>query len=277
VKIVVWDMTIVRRMQKIVVLLVGAIFVTAGSAYCAGWEYISPARVHSLLNEGSGLWLLDIRGGAAFDRQHIEGAINVPLEELSVKNFPQQKMLVLVDDAIGLKGALDAAVLLSQRGYKKVYILDGGLWKWNSERYPVVGSDDGLDLVTARELRWVIENKVRVKIYDLRDEQEVKKTGTVPGAEAIKGKDLNKRVGNLSVMLKKGEKKGLAAKLDVAPPVVVVLPQGVDPVSVLIRIEKGNTDLRYLDGGYEAWVSEKSTKTVGSCPVCSARKKEAVK
>src|SRR6266568_7086687 len=83
------------------------------AVFAADWQWMKPQRLHSLLSEGSGLWLVDVRNPAAFEHGHIEGAIHVPAEIVPKKQFPAQKMIVLVDDSLGLKKAWVAATALA--------------------------------------------------------------------------------------------------------------------------------------------------------------------
>jgi predicted sulfurtransferase len=69
----------------------------------AGWQHITPERAYNLVKEGSGLWLVDVRSEAEFQQGHLEGAVNIPAETLPLKKFSKQKILVLVDDSLGLR------------------------------------------------------------------------------------------------------------------------------------------------------------------------------
>src|SRR5689334_19737135 len=98
--------------------------------FAAGWQWIAPQRVHGLVKEGSSLWIVDVRNPAAFEQGHIEGALNIPVDLLKVKNLPKGKLIVLGDDSLGLKNARNAAEILAKKGCDKVFILEGGIPAW---------------------------------------------------------------------------------------------------------------------------------------------------
>ena len=86
--------------------------------------------------------LLDVRTPAEFDEEHVEGAVNLPLEELQSSDgnlpaLPQEEKdkLILTVCNVG-KISLTAMLLLKSLGYRNVKNLDGGMTAWMSEGYP---------------------------------------------------------------------------------------------------------------------------------------------
>jgi rhodanese-related sulfurtransferase len=85
--------------------------------------------------------LVDVRTLAEFDEEHVEGAVNLPLEELQSSDgnlpaLPQEKdKLILTVCNVG-KISLTAMLLLKSLGYRNVKNLDGGMTAWMSEGYP---------------------------------------------------------------------------------------------------------------------------------------------
>ena len=75
------------------------------------------------LNE---LFLLDVRTREEFDRATIEGAVNIPVQELRdrYEEIPRDKTLV-VFCGIGLR-AYRAERILRQHGFEDIYNLSGG-------------------------------------------------------------------------------------------------------------------------------------------------------
>lgn len=246
-----------------------------GSAFSGGWELISPDRVYTMIKEGSGLWLIDVRGPLSFKEGHIEGSVNIPATTLSVKRFPRKKILVLADDSLGLKNAKDAASTLVKNGHERVFVLEGGIIAWEREGYPFAGvsTKETARKVMARELKWAVENNVPLRILDLRGKDEIK-GGSIPGSQAIEGEDMQKKLMKLRNVLAGDEKKGLAGKLEGSKTAVLIFPITVN-VKQIFEQSLGDLhgDIRYLEGGYGAWALKRGTKVTGSCPTCPASKR----
>lgn len=242
-------------------------------AISAGRQWITPQRVHSLVREGSGLWLVDVRGESAFAEGHIEGAVHIPADIIATKRLPKGKTIVIVDDALGLRRGGEAADLLIKNGHEKVYLLEGGMAAWEAEGYPVAGKGSGRALrsVMPDELNWAQENRIPLRIFDLRDRDE-RTQGAVPQALVVEGANLAERMKKVREIMVKSRKKGLAAKLEKPATCILVFPTAVDPRPILERsINELTGDVRYLEGGYAAWVAKpekRVTNTQGGCPTC---------
>jgi rhodanese-related sulfurtransferase len=76
-------------------------------------------------------WLLDVRNPDEFEAGHIEGAINIPLDNLrtSLHQLPQNKTIYIYCQ-IGLRGYLAQRILL-QNGFNRVFNISGGYKLWN--------------------------------------------------------------------------------------------------------------------------------------------------
>lgn len=238
----------------------------------AGWQWIAPQRVHSMVKEGSGLWLVDVRIGSAFDQGHIEGAVNIPADLLQVRNLPKAKIIVLADDSLGLQNARKGAEILLKKGYEKVFILEGGLPAWQAESLPSTGKSEGhLRPVMWDELAWARTNGIRIRLLDLRDKDERIKA-PVEGAKELKGATLDERLAALKVEFLPSVDKGLAGKLEKPLPVVIVLPATPLPLDAVQRTLRDLPgDFRYLEGAYPQWaVREKQQplSELGVCPTC---------
>lgn len=213
--------------------------------------------MQSILKEGSGLWLIDVRGSNAYDTEHIEGSVNVPVNYLQYKKFPLNKWLVLVDDSLGLKSAKEAAEMLVKNGYESVYILEGGLTLWRFEGYPVVGQRALIRGVSADELKWAIQNEIPLTIYDMRGRQGPEKD-KIQNSEPVSGNSINERVEKLKELLHNEENKDISNKLK-KPRTIVLLLSGHEDAAGLIEKTLYDTkdDIGYLIGGYEAFMSGK--------------------
>ena len=93
------------------------------------------------LDTGNGLLVLDVRPGEAFtgEQGHIEGAVNIPLDELprrmaELEDYLERPVAIVCrTDRMSAK----AAVLLTQEGFTDVQVVRGGMTKWNEAGLPV--------------------------------------------------------------------------------------------------------------------------------------------
>jgi NADPH-dependent 2,4-dienoyl-CoA reductase/sulfur reductase-like enzyme/rhodanese-related sulfurtransferase len=77
-------------------------------------------------------WLLDVRTAAEYERGAIEGAVNIPLDELRARldEVPRNTPIYLYCQ-IGLRGYLATRILV-QHGFNEVYNLSGGYKLWQA-------------------------------------------------------------------------------------------------------------------------------------------------
>lgn len=261
-------------LRRSAVAVMAAVFLAALPALslAAEWQWIAPQRVNALLKEGSGLWLVDVRNEGAFKEGHLEGAMLIPADTIASKRLPKGKVVVLVDDSLGLRKGRGAAETLLKNGHEKVFVLDGGLPTWEGEGYPVTGKGALFKSVMPEDIAWASENKIPLRVLDLRDLAE-QSQGPVKMARNVEGKNFAERLVKVKELLDPG-KKGLTAKLEKPVPTVLVLPTAVDPRPVLERALRGSAgDVRYLAGAYAAWAAKPDKNLIGArgaCPTCPA-------
>jgi rhodanese-related sulfurtransferase len=77
-------------------------------------------------------YLLDVRTVKEFEAGHIEGAVNIPVDEIRqrLQEIPQAKRIDIYCEA-GLRGYL-ANRILRQNGFNEVFNLSGGYVLWNA-------------------------------------------------------------------------------------------------------------------------------------------------
>lgn len=82
--------------------------------------------------------VLDVRDKDSYAQEHIQGAVNIPLDELParVKELSKDKDIVPYCWTITCSLAPRAALWLSQRGYK-VHELVGGIGTWKKAGMPI--------------------------------------------------------------------------------------------------------------------------------------------
>lgn len=88
------------------------------------WDEVASLPAHSLL--------LDVRTVKEFEHGHIEGAVNIPVDEIRhhVDKLPADKPIYIYCEA-GLRGYL-AQRILRQTGFDKVSNLSGGYHSWEA-------------------------------------------------------------------------------------------------------------------------------------------------
>lgn len=112
--------------QKIVSLVVCLLLLTAcGTQY----KTITENEAKSLIENNA--ILIDVRSGHEFASGYIDGAINIPVENISTINYPKDTVIILYC-ASGVRSAT-AAKSLVDLGYTNIYNMDGGLINWGGE------------------------------------------------------------------------------------------------------------------------------------------------
>lgn len=93
---------------------------------------IRAARLSRWQSEKKALFLLDIRAADSFSRDHIAGAVNIPVDLLDQRytDLPLDRMIVVVDEN-GFRSFL-AASYLSRKGFREVARLHRGMEGWKA-------------------------------------------------------------------------------------------------------------------------------------------------
>lgn len=122
----------------ILVLLLAATAVAAqtrsSSAPFARQELAARQRDHSAPA------LLDVRTPAEYREGHIDGALNVPVDQLAARHgalgFERDRAIVVYCKS-GRRAAR-AQQILQSLGYRQVRLLDGSIQAWQGEHRPLV-------------------------------------------------------------------------------------------------------------------------------------------
>jgi len=100
----------------------------------SGTQYLEPEQVAQMLVEKDPyLQLIDIRSLNEFEKFSLQGAINIPIDNLLAPEFVEtfdQDVKLNVFYGNGTTQANEAWMLLRQLGYKNIYVLRGGLNYW---------------------------------------------------------------------------------------------------------------------------------------------------
>lgn len=90
-----------------------------------------------LEKDGENVILSDVRAADEFSKEHIPGAINIPLEALAdkAKDFKKSQRIIVYGETHSDEASNRAAELLEQMGFRKVSDFDGGVYAWKQAGY----------------------------------------------------------------------------------------------------------------------------------------------
>jgi len=113
-------------------------------AYSKGWiltdfESLPPKQAYTLLKNDENVTLLDVRTTEEFSQEHIEGAILIPVQELSenlskLQSVKEKKIIVYCHSG---SRSVAASRILIKNGFVPLNI-KGGISEWKSEGLVVV-------------------------------------------------------------------------------------------------------------------------------------------
>lgn len=111
-------------------LLVFTVFIV-GALTAVG---VSPAELDARLGAGKKLTIVDVRSPAAYEKDHIANAINIPAVLCPGKKLPSIGSVVVYDDGLGNDQARGAAVALNAKPGIQAEVLEGGFAAWTESR-----------------------------------------------------------------------------------------------------------------------------------------------
>lgn len=127
-------------------LVIGAVLIVTASAYWLmmpreqdeGYGDVSVERAWELIQEKPSLVILDVRTDSEFREGHIEGAINIPVNELEERLGEldtEDEMLVYCRTGNRSSTALG---ILEENDFTKIYHMNKGITAWTTAGYPTV-------------------------------------------------------------------------------------------------------------------------------------------
>ena len=128
--------TLRKNFAAVFLLSVALLFAGCGGN---GYEHITHDDALRIMKANPDAIILDVRTREEFDKKHIPNALLVPIDDLRGGDFsklPDKSATILIHCRTGRR-AEDAAKILVERGYTKVYEF-GGLVDWTGD---VEGSD----------------------------------------------------------------------------------------------------------------------------------------
>ncbi len=103
------------------------------------WNTITAQSLRQSLNAKEELFLIDVREAGEYEGGHIQGAINISVNELPsrVKELPQDRNVRMVTYCATGRRSAYATMFLRVYGYNDVRTLTGGIREWVTSGYPV--------------------------------------------------------------------------------------------------------------------------------------------
>lgn len=129
---------------------------------------ITVDSVHSLLRTKD-VALIDRRDPMDYRSFHIEGSSNLNIAELIAKPYWISKKVILIGSGKAEAELYRECSRLKNKGYKSVYVMNGGLPSWFHKKLPFVGDSPNVSImgdVTAAELLVEIQNPYNVVLID---------------------------------------------------------------------------------------------------------------
>ncbi|MGL1863848.1 MAG: rhodanese-like domain-containing protein [Pseudodesulfovibrio sp.] len=105
--------------------------------------------LNEALKTGKDIVVIDARSAAAFEGEHIPGAINLPhpdMTEEGTQNLSRETLYVTYCDGIGCNASTKGALNMTRLGFQVEELLGGIDW-WKRDGYPTE-TDGGLKPLT---------------------------------------------------------------------------------------------------------------------------------
>lgn len=102
---------------------------------------LDPYDLYTAMQNGEGIIPVDTRKSAAYNKEHIPGAISLPhreIDEHSTKDLDKSKLFACYCKGIGCNASTRGALKLSMLGFR-VKELFGGIHSWKSDGYATEG------------------------------------------------------------------------------------------------------------------------------------------
>jgi rhodanese-related sulfurtransferase len=135
----------VSRKTTVIVMVVVAIVAIAAALYTPkllhwGEDYgdVTVQEASKLIGDKAELVILDVRTVSEYNDGHIEGAINIPVEELANRLSELNKNDELLVYCRTGNRSTTAVNILKDAGFTKIYHMYEGISVWIQQGYPVV-------------------------------------------------------------------------------------------------------------------------------------------
>lgn len=238
-------------MNKTTIASVFIVFPVLAAATAFGQELVLAENLRQLQVDKGSFTLIDVRDPNDFQRHHIEGAINIPKDNIGTNDLPKGGRIILYCGDARCPLSHAAAKTLMTSGVEKVGVLYGGIDQWEKRGYPVspvsVANSKPQGDIEVGELQARLQVSAKIIIVDVRPIQDFA-AGHLPGA--------------LSIPL---EKLSAAIKtLGKASEIVVYDRLSQRSKAASQRLAEAGLTARTLSGGIGAWAMKGYPLEAGS-------------
>jgi rhodanese-related sulfurtransferase len=101
-------------------------------------KQITRDELKNMFDEGLNFMLIDARGHAAYEKEHIPNAVSIPSDHLGVhlmKHETRESTIVTYCSSFDCEASTIAAKKLESYGFKNVLEFKGGLKDWKEAGY----------------------------------------------------------------------------------------------------------------------------------------------
>ncbi|WP_028863843.1 rhodanese-like domain-containing protein [Psychromonas aquimarina] len=103
---------------------------------------IEPSALLEQIKKQQAPILLDVRTAREFTQGHIQGAVNIPYDQLlnqmqKIKDYKEQEIVIYCRSG---RRAQVAADILKNKGFKHLSDLDGHMLLWQELNYPLIST-----------------------------------------------------------------------------------------------------------------------------------------
>lgn len=131
------------------------------------YQKLSPKDLESKIKAKESMTILDIRSIDDYDFEHITNSVNIPLENLSAAEltFNTNPLIIIVDSSVDDARYAQATKMLSDRGYKDLSILAGGIAAWTNNDGNTVSWGDPTSFLNQSKVTFISQDDVK-KLID---------------------------------------------------------------------------------------------------------------
>jgi rhodanese-related sulfurtransferase len=101
-------------------------------------RFVSATHLKKMIDSGEPVRLVDVRSREDYAKEHIKGAISMPLDSLdnAKERFRADDAIVVYCDSFVCSASTSAAKMLVKMGFKNVRDYKGGLREWKMSGFP---------------------------------------------------------------------------------------------------------------------------------------------
>ncbi|AFD00640.1 Rhodanese-related sulfurtransferase [Methanocella conradii HZ254] len=101
-------------------------------------KFISVTHLKKIIDGGEPVKLVDVRGSEEYAKEHIKGAMSIPLDSLDKAKqlFKGDDAIIVYCDSYVCSASTSAAKALAKMGFTNVRDYKGGLLEWKMNGFP---------------------------------------------------------------------------------------------------------------------------------------------